>query len=243
MCRKTVYIPTAAACREYSEISGCTDGFPSLFHIDKLAKDDNTGLETKERRQVVIPAINFGCDGSITRWIFGARWQGDDDAYTELQIWRKISDNQYMKVNGTSLIVGARNGSEVYEYELETPIAFQEGDILGYFQPKRGGKSQLDLYLEKSGRITTYHTMLGDDELDSPSIGDIFTIIDGDTKMDTRYPLIAVRTGATQTWFVIIMILFFNLRSSRLWVWFHVRGESVCTARYTITQHRVERGL
>ena len=45
-------------------------------------------------------------------------------------------------------------------YVLETPLAFQEGDILGYFQPKKE-QSEPDLYLEKSDRITTYHQMVG----------------------------------------------------------------------------------
>ena len=182
----------------------------------------------------MIPGINFRCNGIITRWIVGAEWEGNDEAFTELQIWRGNSTNQYVKINGTSLMVGAENDSRVYEYLLDTPLAFQEGDNLGYFQPRKS-KSELDLYLEKSGRITTYHTKHNNDFV-PPLAGTVFDI--GNSMIDTRYPLIAVRTGATQTWFVVIMILFYNLRSSRLWVRFHVRGESVCTARYTTTQLR-----
>ena len=128
-------------------MSDCTDGFPTLFHIDKVV--GNTKLETRDRRQVVIPDINFSCNGTITRWIVGARWRGNTNAYTELQIWRRTSTtNQYMKVNGTSIMVSGQNTSEVYE--LETSLAFQEGDVLGYFQPP-DMRSQVDLYLENSG--------------------------------------------------------------------------------------------
>ena len=170
-------------------MSDCTDGFPTLLHIDKVA--GNIELKTKEKRQVVIPDINFSCNGTITRWIVGAeRKRGNPEAYTELQIWRRTSKtNQYMKVNGTSIMVSVKNDSEVYE--VEASLDFQEGDVLGYFQPKRS-KSKLDLYLENSERITTYHTELGNN-LTPPATGELFST-DGASD-DTRYPLIAVRTG------------------------------------------------
>ena len=171
-------------------MSECTDGFPTLFHIDKVA--GNTWLDTRDRRQVVIPDINFSCNGTITRWIVGAEWEGDDRAYTELQIWRRTSTtNQYMKVNGTSIMVSGQNDSKVYE--LETSLAFQEGDVLGYFQP-RDSRSQVDLYLENSGRITTYHTQLERNDLTPPATGAVFAT-NGSADVDDRYPLIAVRTG------------------------------------------------
>ena len=100
--------------------------FSSLFRIDKVAKMENTMLETKDKRQVLIPDINFACNSSITGWILGAKWKGNSQAYTEVQIWRKTSttENTYAKVNGTSVMVGTENDSEVCEYVLETPLAF-----------------------------------------------------------------------------------------------------------------------
>ena len=191
-CVMCGYHPTVTCvCEEFGvrEVSDCTDGFPTLFHIDKVV--GNTELETKDRRQVVIPDINFSCNGTITRWIVGAEWKGNTNAYTELQIWRRISTtNQYMKVNGTNITVSGQNSSEVYE--LETSLAFQEGDVLGYFQPDRD-ISKLGLYLENSGQITTYHTLLGNNDLTPPATGAVFSI--DDASVDDRYPLIAVRTG------------------------------------------------
>ena len=182
-----------ATCGEYGvgEVSECTEGFPSLFHIDKVAK---IKLETRHRRQVLIPDSNFSCNGSVTRWIFGAEWKKKFPAHTELQIWRRTSNTvkTYTKVNWTTVMVGTENNSKVYEYMLETPLVFQEGDILGYFQPEKE-MSELNLYLEKSDRITTYHQMVESDVFDAEVV---FTIDNG-TKTDTRYPLIAVRTGAT----------------------------------------------
>ena len=148
----------------------------------------NNELKTEDKRQVVIPAINFSCNGTITRWIIGAEWRGDVDnpeGYIELQIWRGSSLGQYEKVNGTLVMVDSENESEVYE--LATSMDFQEGDFLGYFQPKKDN-SRLDLYLEKSGRITTHHDRLDDTPVTPPP-----TPVFDET--DTKYPLIAVRTG------------------------------------------------
>ena len=139
----------------------------------------------------MIPDINFSCNGTITRWVVGAEWIGNTNAYTELQIWRRTSTtDQYMKVDGTNITVSGQNDSEVYE--LETSLAFQEGDVLGYFQPN-DMKSQLNLHLEKSRRTTTYHDMLGPMQLTSMANGELFNI--SNDEKDTLYPLIAVRTG------------------------------------------------
>ena len=192
MVRKTrrglscLFVP--ATCEEYGleeEASDCTSGFPSRLHIDQVT--ENTELKTQDKRQVVIPAINFSCNGTITRWIIGAKWRDDDtpEGHIELQIWRGSSLDQYEKVNGTPVTVGSENESEVYE--IETSMDFQEGDILGYFQPKKD-KSRLNLYLENSGRITTDHDMLGGMPVTPPPTPDF-------DETDTKYPLIAVRTG------------------------------------------------
>jgi hypothetical protein len=178
-------VTAEATYSEYGveEVSECTEGFPSLFHINKVA-DKEPG--TKDKRQVLIPDINFTCNGSVTRWIFGAKWEGKMPAHTELQIWRRTPNTvkTYTKVNWTTVMVGTENDSKVYEYMLETPLAFQEGDILGYFQPNKR-ESELDLYLEKSGQITTHYMMVGND---------VFTIDDDNIMTETNHPLIAART-------------------------------------------------
>ena len=140
-----------------------------------------------------MPDINFTCDGTITRWIVGAEWEGDDTpAYTELQIWRMSSNNEYIKIAGTNIIVGSENDSEVYE--IDNQLTFQEGDILGYFQPRRLN-SELNLHLEDSDRITTYHIDVGN-TLTPPANGSVFPM--PLPAPDTRYPLIAVRTSILQ---------------------------------------------
>ena len=175
-------------------MSECTEGFASLFHIDTVER--NIDLDRRDSRQVLIPDINFRCDGTITKWVFGARYGGNSKAYTELQIWRRSSptDNTYTKVDGTTIMVGAENRSQVYEYLLDTPLAFQEGDIFGYFQPTRN-ISEINVQLEDSKRLTSYYMGVGINDLLPPATGDPFTLDGGSIRMDSRYPVIAVRTG------------------------------------------------
>ena len=150
--------------------------------------EGNTDLHTHDDRQVVYPSISFACSGTVVKWIVGAEWRGNSDAYTELQIWRRSSGSVYTKVNSTTIMVGTENDSQLYEYPLETPLAFQEGDILGYFQPDKDN-SELDLYLEYSRRLTAYCNTV--DQLEPPT-GPFD--ISGATS-DSHYPLITVVTG------------------------------------------------
>ena len=169
-------------------MSECGTGFASLYHID--VTEGNVDLHEHDRRQVVYPSISFACNGTIRKWIIGAKWEDNSaaNAYTELQIWRRSSGSVYTKIGSTTIMVGTENDSQLYEYPLETPLAFQEGDILGYFQPN-DSNSELDLYLEKSRRLTEYRNIV--DQLEPPTGPfDISAAAE-----DDHYPLITVVTG------------------------------------------------
>ena len=169
-------------CEEYGtgSESNCTEGFPSLFHIDKVV--GNTDLDIRSRQQSVFPAINFTCNGTIMRWIISARWRGIFEAFSELQIWRPVSGDEFVIINSTIISATSENDSEIYE--LETSLAFQEGDVLGYFQPD---ESILELYLEDSHRSTTY--------FERPVSQQLTNFFLSEAEIDTRYPITAVRTG------------------------------------------------
>ena len=181
-------------CGEYGGVSKCAEGFASLFHIDRAK--GNTDLNTEDSQQVLIPDINFTCNGTITKWIFGAKWEGNSAAFTELQILRRTpipdsiyTDRMYTKVGSTAITVGTENSSKVYEYLLSSPLAFQEGDILGYFQPTES-KAEVNLYLENSERLTTYHTRPIIDA--QTAVEYIYSL---NPRSNSKYPVIAVRTG------------------------------------------------
>ena len=67
---------------------------------------------------------------------------------TELQIWRQVSPQEYVKVNGTSVYVDSENASEVYEIETS------RGRHTGVFSTLQHEKSVRFV----SGRFTNdYH--------------------------------------------------------------------------------------
>ena len=171
--------------------STCTQGFPTMFQLDKAV--GATDLSSQFARQVLVPHINFTCNGLITKWIFGAVWRGNSLAYTEFQIWRKTCGtcSTYTKVGRTTVTVGGSNNS-IYEYVVDPPLAVQNGDVFGYFQPY-SNSTQLDLYLEDSNRIVTYYNSLSVNNVTPPLSGSTFSLDTAST--GTRYPVVAVKTG------------------------------------------------
>ena len=90
-------------------------------------------------------------------------------------------------------MVRSRNDSQLYEYPLENPLAFQEGDILGYFQPSNG-QTQLKLHLEDSSSLTTYYYNVPGMGIEPPD-GE-FDLISHNIMQGDEYPLIGVETGS-----------------------------------------------
>ena len=97
--------------------------------------------------QGLFPEVGFTCSGRLVAWVFGAHWQGHSQAFTELQIWRPVGeDGVYTKV-GSTTIMTSENQTDLYHYPLSSPLAFQAGDVLGYYQPP-SDRSQLRLIYE-----------------------------------------------------------------------------------------------
>ena len=86
--------------------------------------------------QTIVPGNTFTCNGSILSWTVGAEWSGDksDPVFTELQVWRKSGEGLYTKVGSNIIMAETENSSSIYHFPLASPLAFQAGDILGYFQ-------------------------------------------------------------------------------------------------------------
>lgn len=165
-----------------------TYGFPTVFQIEVL--EGQADLELRSSRQSLIPEIYFNCSGNLTKWIIPARWLGNSEAYLQLQLWRNFSSNNYFRVGATDVWVSGENSSQIYEILLDPPLAFQEGDIVGYFQP-HSSIAQLNLYLEDSEIITTYVNFFDDDDLSTPRI---FALDDAQFRGED-YPLISFETS------------------------------------------------
>ena len=176
----------------------CASGFMSMDRMEAALQGgtesenhvlgDVVVLDPIVNRQAILPYMNFTCDGSILSWTFGAQWEGNSPKYTELQIWRSSGDGSYTKVGSTTIMLEEESSTRLYQYTLTSPLPFQVGDILGFFQG-----SQLGLLLEDVGSDHSLHYNIQD----SPSSHFVIT---SNTRMFDRYHLlISVETSECRT--------------------------------------------
>ena len=92
----------------------------------------------------------------------------------------------YTLVNGTPTMGATENTSEIYEFVPSSRLQFQQGDILGVFNPN---KPRLGIYYVEGIGPANYHTGTGGSPSNSP-----FTI-NSDTDSQSDLPLIAVETS------------------------------------------------
>ena len=125
----------------------CTGNFLSRSVLRQGALNVNINEVTRiSEKQRIFPNITFTCNGSITKWIVGGTTDNAESSQPELQIWRNIG-SRYTKAN-FNLLPFSTLVSNVAEYTLSTPLEFQEGDILGVYQPKCD-KSALVVYYQE----------------------------------------------------------------------------------------------
>ena len=147
------------------------------------------------REQCIFPEITFlGCNGSITAWTIGARWitGGNRSFFPYLQIWRRAETNTYALVNGTELSVpGDRpTGRYVFNDTVEPPLQFQDGDILGIFQP-RGINSHFRLHgVSGDTNPRSYHVLTGLNVFEPPQ--DTFVTTANGVITENNRPLLLV---------------------------------------------------
>ena len=72
-----------------------------LLNVDRVS-----GITTIDRRQQISPEMNFTCNGTITKWIIGASFfDVNRHLYPELQVWRNIGNDTYVKISGTYIFL------------------------------------------------------------------------------------------------------------------------------------------
>ena len=161
----------------------------NLDTLRELGRVTGGNRRNRDQQQRIIPSIAFRCNGSITKWIVAARWRSDGDRtnFPELQIWRATAfTGWYRKINASTFSATAENASNVYEYTPSSPLPFQEGDILGIFQPS-GTASRLRVYyIDNVGPPNYYY----DPNQNTPPLG-VF-LITGSTSAQNDQPLVAV---------------------------------------------------
>ena len=112
-------------------------------------------MTTHERQQRIIPGISFICNGTLTKWIIGARRkQATNPQHLQLQIWRQRqgSSNTYDRTNFSDITaLNTTDDLNVYEYIPNPPLEFQANDILGLYQPRVRDTEVVVYYQEGSG--------------------------------------------------------------------------------------------
>ena len=129
--------------------SSCSSNFPNVSDFKQWVLDANINvIKVRTGQQRLIPDITFTCNGSITKWIMGAMHQPDKDLLPELQIWRSMDSMIYTKV-AFNLITPNKDNNvlNVHQYIPNPPLEFQEGDILGVYQPT-DKSSGMELYYQ-----------------------------------------------------------------------------------------------
>ena len=113
--------------------------------------------QTGERRQYIYPEMKFSCNGSVTKWIYGAvDINRSTEDLPELQIWRETGPNSYNKQGSSLVTANTSKAPNVYEYYPVTPLEFQEGDIFGVHIPD-DNNSQLYLYEQRESGPLNVH--------------------------------------------------------------------------------------
>ena len=83
-------------------------------------------------------------------WIVGAgNIDRGEQRTSHVQIWRRGVSNEYNRIGTSLLIPNETVHPNVHEYIPNPPLEFQEGDILGVFQPD-SGNNLLRLYYQKN---------------------------------------------------------------------------------------------
>ena len=112
-----------------------------------------TRLRSHHREQRLIPGLKFSCNGSLSKWVMGARIRTTANmAYPELQIWRRQPTGFYDKVaNNTITELNSTSNLNVYEFVADPPLQFESEDSIGLYQPA-DEDSRVVLYYNQRSR-------------------------------------------------------------------------------------------
>ncbi|XP_019862530.1 PREDICTED: uncharacterized protein LOC109591189 [Amphimedon queenslandica] len=154
------------------------------------------------RSQYIYPWIVFSCNGSVTKWIFGANNNGTTAIQSELQIWRQLGPNNYNKIGSSLVNANTMIGTNLYEFIPQTPLQFQEGDIFGVHTDRTDGE-RLVLYEQRESGPTNLRIR---DSVDSPpstisetliTVNNDFPLVTVEINISTQ-PTVAITSSITE---------------------------------------------
>ena len=107
--------------------------------------------------QFIFPEIRFRCNGTVTKWIIGAQFDGADSQYPVMGAYRDMGiANQSTRISRRDFIHPEESSLRLYEYVPPTPQPFQSGDILGLFQPHEDNSRLQLLFGEVDGATQSF---------------------------------------------------------------------------------------
>lgn len=101
------------------------------------------------------------------------------------------NDIIYDKVGGTTIRFDGPNSTQIYEYDVNPPLAFKEGDTFGYFQPE-DERCQVDIDVEESDRTLRVYDRIRSDIYEPPL--ETFYLFNNHYTT-CEHPLVTVKTG------------------------------------------------
>ena len=142
-------------------------------------------------RQVIVPRIEFSCNGRITGYLISLESDSSSGGYPSVQVWHPTSSTVYTRVD-TECALTANDISNMGDYYLgdvscngNNRIEFQSGDVIGYHQ---GDEMRYRLWsIETMGYTSYYH--------DESNPLTTFNINNVDSTIENRQPLIQVMYG------------------------------------------------
>ena len=168
---------------EGGQADGCTSGFPSIERMERVIDNQITGAVWNQ--SAIFPGTSFNCtNGTIRNLTFGANTRINGAVFPELQLWRpRGNSNNYDFVRRITFQIS----SLIYQLN-GTSISFEEGDVLGFYQPSYSvSKSRILLAVRMPQPVQTMYIR----------DGNFSTVFNASGDSLHRNPMVSVVTGET----------------------------------------------
>ena len=125
---------------------------------EKITNNTGTNEDSLNGEFRLLSESSFSCSGNVTGLLLVGAVRTDEgrDQYPEIQIWSPPQKNMYTRKGREKIMLAEGDFSPdgVLQYNLNTSLSFQSGDVLGVYQPPKNA-SVVRVYYDSS-ESTTY---------------------------------------------------------------------------------------
>ena len=174
---------------EGGQADDCTSGFPSIKRMKRVIDNWITGAPWDQL--AIFPDTSFNCTtGTIRNLTLGANNISSGTVFPELQLWRpRENSSDYDFVRRITFNESNQIFSLIYQLN-GTSIQFEEGDVLGFYQPSRDdSRSRIQLAVRMPQPVQTMYRRDGNVSTD-------FNLRNWGNPL-SRNPMVSVVTGET----------------------------------------------